>query len=110
MSRLFAHPAALASFLLLGGELRGAIFQRHDTVRTCLTEPLLVQPLDELRQRKLPRLLVMIGEAAQLFRIHAELAGHLHMGVGQAESPARFDPRLEILRNLVLHLIRRRGP
>jgi hypothetical protein len=47
----------------------------------CQLGHFLVQALDELRKRDLPRLLPVVVELAELLRIQAELAGHLHVGV-----------------------------
>jgi hypothetical protein len=37
-------------------------------------------------------LLIMIAQLAELLGIHPQLAGHLHMGVREVESPTRLDP------------------
>jgi hypothetical protein len=48
--------------------------------------------LDELRERHLPGFLLVIVELAELLRVHAELARHLHVGVREAMALARLDP------------------
>jgi hypothetical protein len=44
-------------------------------------EALFVQVLDELRQRRFPRLLPMVVERAETLRVHAQLSRHLHVRV-----------------------------
>src|SRR5882672_6733334 len=46
-----------------------ALLDRHHVLRPLPAEPLQVQVLDELRQRRLPRLLIMVVELADLLRI-----------------------------------------
>lgn len=71
-------------------------------------EALLIELLDELRERSLPPLLTVIVERSELGRIHPELAGHLHVRVGEAVSLAGDDPVLQLL--VELHWSRYHGP
>src|SRR3989442_310103 len=75
----------------------GPFFDRHDDIRTALAEALEVQALDELREGRLPGFLLVVVELAELLRVQAELARHLHVGVGEAMPPARVDPDLKPL-------------
>src|SRR5215468_4686678 len=81
-----------------------AILDRHHALGPLPAEPLPVQVLDELRQRRLPRLLIMVVELAELPRVHPELARHLHLRVRQPEPLPRLDPVLQVLRQLPLGL------
>jgi hypothetical protein len=61
----------------------------HD-IWCSLAEPLRVERGNELRQRLLPSLLVVVVQAAKFLRVHSELTGHLHMSVRQVMSPPRL--------------------
>src|SRR4051812_42187884 len=64
-------------------------------------EPLEVQVLDEFRQGHLPGFLVVVIDLPELGWIHAQLAGHLHLGVREVMPLPRIDPRLEPHRDLL---------
>ena len=51
---------------------------------------------NEIRQRLLPSLLMVVVQAAELLRIHAEFARHLHVCMRQVVFPSRLDPRLQL--------------
>lgn len=103
--RLPRQPRLL--FRLLPGALCGRdLLDGHDVIRPLFAETLEIEVRDERRQRQLPRFLAVIVKLAELFRIHAQLERHLHVGVGQMESPARLDPGHEFIgdeRSLVRH-------
>ncbi len=65
--------------------------------------------LNELRQRRFPRFLAMVGELAELPRVQPELAGHLHVGVRQVVPLARLDPLLNSRRKGIHVLPQRRS-
>ena len=60
-------------------------------------EPLEVDFFDELRQRQLPWLLLVIVNFAQFRGIHSQLAGHLHLDVRQVVAFSRILPRFHLL-------------
>ena len=39
----------------------------------------------------------MIVQLAELHRVHTQLAGHLHLGVGEVMTPSHVDPLLHLL-------------
>ena len=57
------------------------LLDRWNLVRSFLSETLEVEVLDVLPERRLPRLLVVVVQLAELFGIHPELAGHLNVGM-----------------------------
>lgn len=62
------------------------LYQLLDTphfVGTGFAETVLVELLNELRERHLPRFLIVVVELAQLRRVQAKFTSHLHVGVGQ---------------------------
>ena len=61
-----------------------------------------VEFLDELGQRQLPGLLIVIGEAAELFGSQSQFPGHLDVGMGKTVALARLDPLLVLLGYLFL--------
>src|SRR5208282_2691952 len=77
---------------LLGESCRCYLFDGLDDSRDRLAEALDIKGCDEVRQRPLPRLLVVIGELAELFWVQPELTGHLHMRMRQAKSLSGLDP------------------
>src|SRR5260221_1302685 len=77
---------------LLGESCRCYLFDGLDESRDRLAEALDIKGCDEVRQRPLPRLLVVIGELAELFWVQPELTGHLHMRMRQAKSLSSLDP------------------
>ena len=54
---------------------------RPNIFRALSAEPLLIQLLDELWQRRLPGFLVVIREAPKILWIHAEFPCHLDLGM-----------------------------
>src|SRR5271166_5927264 len=58
---------------LLGESCRCYLFDGLDDSRDRLAEALDIKGCDEVRQRPLPRLLVVIGELAELFWVQPEL-------------------------------------
>lgn len=61
---------------------------------------------DELREGTFPRLLVVIGQLAELARIEAEFPRHLHLRIGQSKPPPRRGPFAKLVRQF--HLARQR--
>ncbi len=68
-------------------------------VRTALAKPFEVQVLDERRQGQLPGFLPVVVELAELLRVHAQFARHLHLGVREVMPRPRVDPNLKPLGN-----------
>jgi hypothetical protein len=58
------------------------LLEGNDVFGSIASEPLQVELLDELVQRHLSWFLVVIVNAAELLRVQAQLARHLHVGVG----------------------------
>jgi len=93
-SREFLTPPRL-----FPGDLLGSFLVRHDSVRSALAEPALVQHFDELRQGPLPRLLPVVGQATEFLRIHAELTSHLQVRMREVVTMSSLDPGLKIRRH-----------
>jgi hypothetical protein len=58
-----------------------------------------VQLGDKIRQGWLPRILAMIGQLPELFRVQAKFKRHLDVGMREAEPLSRIDPRLQSVWN-----------
>src|SRR4029453_5568617 len=86
---------ARGSLGLLGA---GLLFHRHHDFRSLPSEALAVEVFDELRQRRLPWLLAVVVELAELLRVHPELACHLHVRMREVEALPCLDPILEVVR------------
>ncbi len=84
---------------LPGAFLRHLLFYLAPVVWHFLSELPLIAVLNELRQRHLPGLLLVICHTSQLLRIHAEFPRHLHVRVRQMIALPRLNPRPELLRN-----------
>src|SRR5882672_6678574 len=83
--------------------LRGrALLDRRDLLGPLSAEAPEVESLDELRQRRFPELLVVVGELTELPRVQPEFPRHLHMRMREAVALARLDPILEFRRELLL--------
>ncbi len=85
--------APLLPFLLLALRLEGALLDGAHLLWPLLAESAPVAILDEDRQGRLPRLLPVIVDPAELARVHSQLARHLHLRVRQPVPPPRLDPR-----------------
>lgn len=81
---------------LCRGDLGGALFDTQNPVGVCPAEPLVVQALDEIRQRRLPGLLLVVRETTEFLRVHAELTSHLHVSMREVTPLSGFDPDLEV--------------
>src|SRR6266568_3745642 len=57
------------------------VLRRSDDPGLLPAKLLEVQVLDELRQRRLPRLLPVVAELAELSRVQPQFAGHLHLRI-----------------------------
>ena len=79
-----------------------AFLEGYDALRRVTAEPLEVERLDELRERRLPPLLSVIVELAELPRIHTQLTRDLHLRVREVMALPRCDPVLEAWRELAL--------
>src|SRR5215475_9732733 len=69
---------------------RSPVFQRHDNLGPFSSEVLQVETFNEQGQRRLPGLLAMIVDLAELSRVHSQLPRHLHMRMREAMAFARF--------------------
>jgi hypothetical protein len=85
-----------------GGPLHAATLGRAcdildslDHIGAVAAEPLGVQVLNKLRERRLPWLLLVVVELAELGRVQPELAGHLDVCVRESVALARVDPGLQ---------------
>ena len=85
-------------FLLIAADL---LLDGQDDIRSILAKPRGAEVLDELRERRLPGLLIVIVLLAELLRVHSQLAGHLDVGVRQMMAPARIYPGLQLLVGLL---------
>jgi len=96
-----AFLARLASFFAASlRRLRRRYFcDCLDPVRFLFPESLEVNGLDEDRQRRLPRLLAMIGQLSEFPWIHSELTRHLDVHMRQAKPPACLDPGPQMFRD-----------
>ena len=92
----------LAPFRLLLLMFFERLLYAFDVVGTFFLESLEVEVLDEDRQRRLPRLLLMIGHFAEPLGVHAKLSGHLDMGMAEVVSFASIDPGLVSVRDFGL--------
>lgn len=68
---------------------------RYDDLGLWPAEPGGIEVLDELWQRRLPRLLPMVSKLAELPRIQPKLPCHLHMRMREPVPPTRVDPHLQ---------------
>jgi hypothetical protein len=96
--RLPRQQSVCAALRLLRLVARRDLFEGKDRDRTFATKPLEIEARDELGQRRLPRLLPVIIEFAELVRVHAQFARHLQVRVRKAVTPARLRSRQEFLR------------
>jgi hypothetical protein len=74
-----------------------SLLDGHDGVGARFAEALEIELLNELWQRQLPRLLLMVIDPAQLRRVQAKFSGHLYLAVRQMAAPSRVDPCLHFL-------------
>ena len=65
-------------------------------IRPLFTKALEIKLANELRQRQLPWLLVMVVQLPELFWVHPKFACHLHVLMRQVEPAPRVDPRLQL--------------
>src|SRR6266568_748079 len=86
------------------------LLRRSDDLRLLPAKPLEVEVLDELRQRRLPRLLPVVADLAQLSRVQPEFAGHLHLRVREAVPLARLNPGPDLRRKSLLTFPIRTSP
>ncbi len=89
----------LGLFLLL---VSNHLLDRPDIGRTLLPETLEIENFNELRERSLPRFLLVVRLATEPLRIHAEFSRHLDVRVGKMEALARINPRLVLGREILL--------
>src|SRR6266852_1043844 len=104
---VFFCPGSVPRFLprrLLRVVPARPFLDRHHDRLPLPAKPPQVQVLDQLRQRRLPRLLVVVVELPELPRVHPELPSHLHVRVQQVEAPSCLGPVLEVLRELLAHV------
>src|ERR1019366_9326119 len=80
-------------------ELSGSLLDRDDDFGLLAAEAFEVEILDELGQRRLPGLLSVVVDRAELRWVHPKLTRHLHLGVGEVVALARLDPRLQLRRD-----------
>lgn len=73
-----------------------ALFDGMNDIWPLFAETLVVKLLDEIRQRQFPGLLAVVVQLTELFRIHAELARHLNLGMRQPVASARLYPGLQM--------------
>lgn len=83
----WAFPALVLSYSLL---------DRDDDLGAFPAEALQVEVLDELGQRGLPGLLVVVVERAELVWVHPELSCRLHVSMRESVAPACLSPGLEL--------------
>src|SRR6516162_11455180 len=78
-------------------------------IRPLFTKALEIKLANELRQRQLPWLLVMVVQLPELFWVHPKFACHLHVLMRQVEPAPRVDPRLQACRYPFLILLHHSG-
>jgi len=61
-----------------------------------------IEFFNKIGQWQFPGLLFVVGNTAELFRVHAQFPGHLDMSVRKMVSLAGIDPSLLFLRYLFL--------
>src|SRR6266446_8092637 len=86
---------------LLGILLGCPLFDRCDDLGPLPAEVPEVKVLDELRQRRLPGLLVVVVELAEPPWVHPKFPRHLHVRMRKAVSLARLYPVLKFRRKLL---------
>ncbi len=64
------------------------------------SEALEIDLFDELWERKLPRLLAMVGQSAKLLGVEPQLSCHLYLSICEVETLSRFEPRQQLLWNM----------
>jgi hypothetical protein len=82
---------------------RDGLPKRQDVLGLLAFESLAVKAFDELRKRGFPRLLRMVVDLPEFFRVHPELSSHLNLHVCQPVTLLGFDPGDEFLRNALAH-------
>jgi len=92
------EPLGPFALLFLGVPAACALFDREYRIRALFPEALVIKLLDELGERQLPQLLFVIVELAELLGIHAELARHLDLCMGEPMALACLDPEPEPIR------------
>jgi hypothetical protein len=63
--------STLPSFRLLCRDLSHSVLDGKNAIRPGFSEALLIDPLDENRERSFPRFLVIVGEATEFAWVHA---------------------------------------
>jgi hypothetical protein len=76
---------------------------RHHGLRLLSAEPLVVEVLEELWQRRLPGLLSVVVELTQFLPVQPDFACHLYVRVRQAVALPRRDPVLDLQKCLLAH-------
>jgi hypothetical protein len=110
---LIDHRSCAIAGGFLGLLLR---LHRHDhfldtshCIRPLSTKALEIKLPNELPQRQLPWLLVMVVQLPELFWVHPKFTCHLHVLMRQVKPAPRVDPRLQACRYPFLILLRHSG-
>src|SRR5271157_319454 len=73
---------------------RNELLYAHHPVRLFFAKTFNVEASYELRQWRLPWFLLMVGELAKFFRIHAQFSCHLNLSMRKMEPFAYINPYL----------------
>ena len=96
------HSAPFTSFNFLGGNLLHSVLDGKNEIWLGFAEALLIDVFNEHRKGSFPWLLTVVGQPAQLPRVHAQFTSHLNLCMGEVKLSARIDPPLHLFRYSLL--------
>jgi hypothetical protein len=88
--------SSLLLFLLFAFPFLRPFFKRYNAFGAGSAKTFEVQLLDELRQRKFPGFLAVIGQFAELLRVQPQFPRHLDLAMREAVTLPSLDPKPKI--------------